>query len=96
MIIHSNLSQMKNKILPNCLQGNYRGSLGEFHLQNKLNFVYYQFRYICNYHSLINKKPQPFHNIIIFSHCITVGRIANIMFVIILGMLSTVVVFIYL
>ena len=30
MIIHSNLSEMKNKILPTCLQGNYRNSLGEF------------------------------------------------------------------
>ena len=30
MIIHSNLSKMKNKILPICLEGNYRGSLGEF------------------------------------------------------------------
>ena len=30
MIIHRKLSQMKNKILPTCLQGNYGGSLGEF------------------------------------------------------------------
>ena len=30
MIVHSNLSKMKNKILPTCLQGNYRDSLGEF------------------------------------------------------------------
>ena len=33
MIIHSNLHvslEVKNKILPTCLQGNYRGSLGEF------------------------------------------------------------------
>ena len=30
MIIHCNLSQMKNKILPTCLQGNYRDTLGEF------------------------------------------------------------------
>ena len=30
MIIHSNLSKMKNKFLPTCLQGNYRDSLGEF------------------------------------------------------------------
>ena len=30
MIIHSNLSKTKNKILPTCLQGNYRDSLGEF------------------------------------------------------------------
>ena len=30
MIIHNNLSKMKNKILPTCLQGNYRDSLGEF------------------------------------------------------------------
>ena len=30
MIIHSNLSEMKNKILPTCLQGNYRDGLGEF------------------------------------------------------------------
>ena len=29
MIIHSNLAEMKNKILPTCLQGNYRDSLGE-------------------------------------------------------------------
>ena len=29
MFIHSNLSKMKNKILPICLQGNYRDSLGE-------------------------------------------------------------------
>ena len=30
MIIHSNLSKMKNKIVPTCLQGNYKDSLGEF------------------------------------------------------------------
>ena len=30
IIIHSNLSKMKIKILPACLQGNYRDSLGEF------------------------------------------------------------------
>ena len=30
MIIHSSLSKMKNHILSNCLQGNYRGNLGEF------------------------------------------------------------------
>ena len=30
MIIHNNLSEMKNKILSTCLQGNYRDSLGEF------------------------------------------------------------------
>ena len=30
MIIHSNLSDMKNKTLQTCLQGNYRDSLGEF------------------------------------------------------------------
>ena len=30
MIIHSNLSKMKNKILPTCLKGNYTDSLGEF------------------------------------------------------------------
>ena len=30
MIIHSKLSTMKNKILPTCLLGNYRHSLGEF------------------------------------------------------------------
>ena len=30
MIIHSNLSKMKNEILPTCLYGNYRDSLGEF------------------------------------------------------------------
>ena len=30
MIIHSNLSKMKSIILPACLQGNYRNSLGEF------------------------------------------------------------------
>ena len=29
MIIHSNLSKMKNIILPTCLQENYRDSLGE-------------------------------------------------------------------
>ena len=29
MIIHSNFSKMKSKILPTCLQGNYRDSLGE-------------------------------------------------------------------
>ena len=28
MIIHSNLSEIKNKILPTCLQGNYGDSLG--------------------------------------------------------------------
>ena len=30
MIIHSNFSKMKIKILPTCFQGNYRESLGEF------------------------------------------------------------------
>ena len=30
MILNSNLSKMKNKILPTCLQGSYRDSLGEF------------------------------------------------------------------
>ena len=30
MIIHSNLSKMKNKILSTCLQGNYGDRLGEF------------------------------------------------------------------
>ena len=30
IIIHSNLSKMKNKIHPTCLQGNYRDSLGDF------------------------------------------------------------------
>ena len=30
MIIHRKLSKMKNTILPTCLQGNYRDSLGEF------------------------------------------------------------------
>ena len=30
VILNSNLSQMKNKILPICLQGNYGDSLGEF------------------------------------------------------------------
>ena len=30
MIMHGSLSKMKNKILPICLQGNYRDSLGEF------------------------------------------------------------------
>ena len=32
MIIHSKLyvSKMKDKILPTCLEGNYRHSLGEF------------------------------------------------------------------
>ena len=30
MIIHSNLSKMKNEILPSCLQGNCRDNLGEF------------------------------------------------------------------
>ena len=30
MIIHSDLSKMKNKILQTPLQGNYRNSLGEF------------------------------------------------------------------
>ena len=30
IIIHNNLSKMKSRILPNCLQGNYRDSLGEF------------------------------------------------------------------
>ena len=30
MIIHRNLTKMKNKILPTCLQGNYGDSLGEF------------------------------------------------------------------
>ena len=30
MITHSNLSKMKDKTLPTCLQGNYRDSLGEF------------------------------------------------------------------
>ena len=30
IIIHSNLAKMKNKIVPTCLQRNYRYSLGEF------------------------------------------------------------------
>ena len=30
MIIHSSISKMENKILPTCLEGNYRDSLGEF------------------------------------------------------------------
>ena len=30
MIIHSNLSKMKNEILPTCLQGNCRDNFGEF------------------------------------------------------------------
>ena len=30
LIIHSNLSKIKDKILPTCFQGNYRDSLGEF------------------------------------------------------------------
>ena len=30
MIIQSNFTKMKNIILPICLQGNYRDSLGEF------------------------------------------------------------------
>ena len=30
MTVNTNLSKMKNKILPTCLQGNYRDSLGEF------------------------------------------------------------------
>ena len=30
MIKQNNFSKMKNKILPTCLQGKYRGSLGEF------------------------------------------------------------------
>ena len=30
IIIESNLSEMKNKILPTCLQENYGDSLGEF------------------------------------------------------------------
>ena len=30
MIMHTNLSKMKNQTLPTCLQGNYRDSLGEF------------------------------------------------------------------
>ena len=30
MIIQSNSSKMNNKILPICLQGNYRDRLGEF------------------------------------------------------------------
>ena len=38
LITHSNLSQMKNKILPTCLQGNYGDSLGEF--SNASYFVF--------------------------------------------------------
>ena len=30
LIIHSNLSKMKNNILPTCSQGNHRNSLGIF------------------------------------------------------------------
>ena len=30
MIIHKNLSKLKNKLLPTSLQGNNRDSLGEF------------------------------------------------------------------
>ena len=38
IIIFNNLSKMKIEILPNCLQGNYRGSLGEF--SNTLSGVF--------------------------------------------------------
>ena len=38
MVIHCNLSKMKNKFLPTCLQGKYRDSLGEFS-----NVLYYMF-----------------------------------------------------
>ena len=30
MIIHNNLTKVKNKILPTCSQGNFRDDLGEF------------------------------------------------------------------
>ena len=39
MIIHSNSSKMKNKILPTCLQGDYRDSLGEFNNTSRGMFV---------------------------------------------------------
>ena len=56
MIIHSNFSQMKNKILPTCLQGNYRENLGEIsnespkddhtpHYWPKINYYYYHYKY---------------------------------------------------
>ena len=38
MIVYSNLSKMENKILPTCLEGNYRDSLGEF-TEQLLNVV---------------------------------------------------------
>ena len=37
MIIHSILSKIKKKIIPPCLQGNYRNTLGEL----SYNFFYY-------------------------------------------------------
>ena len=40
MIRHSNLSNIKNKILPTCLQGNYRDSLREF---CKINVIHVQY-----------------------------------------------------
>ena len=39
MIIHSSLSKITNKILPTCLQGNYRDSLGEFSITSCGMFV---------------------------------------------------------
>ena len=43
MIIHSNLSRMKNKVLPTCSQGNYRNSFGE--ISNNINTSCMVFRY---------------------------------------------------
>ena len=39
-LILSSLSEMKNKFLPICLQGNYRDSLGEF---SNMSYMYDMF-----------------------------------------------------
>ena len=53
MIIHNNLSEMKNRILPTCLRGNYRNSLGEF--SNTSCGVFgaerVKYTFLCNYSS---------------------------------------------
>ena len=46
MIIQSSLSKMKNKILPTCSQGNYRGTLGDF--SNLSHGVFGAQRFICS------------------------------------------------
>ena len=49
MILHRNLSKIKNKYLPTCLQGKYRDSLGEFSNTSYGVFgVYFQVLRACH------------------------------------------------